>query len=92
MTDSRITSLHRQRRAMVCIRQSTPAQVENHRKSTRRQYALAGRARDLGWHADQGTVIDEDLGLSDACADGRSGVVHMTAEVALCGVGVLLGL
>ena len=92
MTDSRITSLHLQRRAMVYIRQSTPSQVENHRESTRRQYALAERARDLGWHADQVAVIDEDLGLSGACADGRSGFAHMTSEVALGGVGILLGL
>ena len=50
MTDSKITSLHLQRRAMVYIRQSTPSQVENHRESTRRQYALAGRARDQRAH------------------------------------------
>ncbi len=92
MTDSGVTSLHLQRRAMVYIRQSTPSQVENHRESTRRQNALAERARDLGWHADQVAVIDEDPGLSGACADGRSGFAHMTSEVALGGVGILLGL
>ena len=92
MTDSRIASMHLQRRAMVCIRQSTPSQVENHRESTRRQYALAERARNLGWYADQVTVIDEDLGVSGACADGRSGFAHMTAEVALGGVDIFLGL
>ncbi len=84
--------MHLQRRAMVYIRQSTPSQVENHRESTRRQYALAERARDLGWHADQVTVIDEDLGLPGACADGRCGFAHMTAEVALGGVDILLGI
>ncbi len=92
MTDSKITVFHLQRRAMVYIRQSTPTQVENHRESTHRQYALAERARDLGWHPDQITVIDDDLGLSGAFADGRSGFAHMTAEVALGGVGILLGL
>ncbi len=92
MTDSKITAFHLQRRAMVYIRQSTPTQVENHRESTRRQYALAERARDFGWHPDLITVIDDDLGLSGAVADGRSGFAHMTAEVALGGVGILLGL
>lgn len=92
MTDSRIASIHLQRRAMVYIRQSTPPRVENHREPTRRQYVLAERARDPGWHADQVTVIDEDLGLPGGCADGRSGFAHLTAEVALGGVGILLGL
>ena len=92
MTDSAITALHLQRRAMVYIRQSTPSQVENHRESTRRQYALAERARSLGWYPEQITVIDDDLGLSGASTDGRSGFARMTAEVALGGVGILLGL
>jgi hypothetical protein len=35
---------HRERLAMVYIRQSTPQQVERHQESTRLQYALADRA------------------------------------------------
>ena len=49
-------------------------------------------ARDLGWHSDQITIVDEDLGLSGATADGRSGFARMTAEVALGQTGILLGL
>ncbi len=92
MTDGKICAAHRQRRALVYVRQSSPSQVENNRESTRRQYALADRARDLGWHSDRITIVDEDLGLSGATAEGRSGFARMTAEVALGQVGLLLGL
>ena len=92
MSESKISASHRQRRALVYIRQSSPHQVEHNRESTRRQYALTDRARDLGWHRDNITVIDEDLGLSGATAEGRSGFARMTAEVALGQIGILLGL
>ena len=62
MTDGKIRASHRQRRALVYVRQSSPSQVEHNRESTRRQYALADRARDLGWPHDQITIVDEDLG------------------------------
>ncbi len=92
MTDSKIGAAHRQRRALVHVRQSSSSQVENNRESTRRQYALADRAGELGWHPDQITIVDENLGLSGATAEGRSGFARMTAEVALGQVGLLLGL
>ena len=92
MSESKIGASHRQRRALVYIRQSSPHQVEHNRESTRRQYALADRARDLGWHRDDIAVIDEDLGRSGASAEGREGFARMTAEVALGQIGILLGL
>ena len=92
MSESKIGASHRQRRALVYIRQSSQYQVEHNRESTRRQYALADRARDLGWHRDDIAVIDEDLGLSGATAEGREGFARMTAEVALGQIGILLGL
>ena len=92
MIDGKIRASHRHRRALVYVRQSSPSQVEHNRESTRRQYALADRARELGWHHDQITVVDEDLGLSGASAEGRGGFARMTAEVALGEVGIVLGL
>jgi DNA invertase Pin-like site-specific DNA recombinase len=59
---NKITAEHLARRACVYIRQSTPDQVQNNLESQRRQYALAERARVLGW--DDVEVIDEDLGKS----------------------------
>ena len=52
------------RGAYVYVRQSTPYQVRNHLESKERQYALANRASQLGFH--KVIVIDEDLGRSGA--------------------------
>ena len=92
MSDEKVQPTHLRRAAFVYVRQSSAAQVEHHRESTRRQYDLAERARKLGWRADQVTVIDEDLGLSGATTQGRGGFARMTAQVALRRVGILLGL
>src|SRR5215475_6185121 len=70
---AKITPSHLSRQAVVYLRQSSAAQVEHNRESTDRQYALAGKARDLGWPDDRIIVIDEDLGLSGSGAVARSG-------------------
>jgi DNA invertase Pin-like site-specific DNA recombinase len=88
----KITSNHLSRQAIVYLRQSTAAQVEHNRESTERQYALVGKARDLGWPDDRIIVIDEDLGLSGSGTVARSGFARLTAEVALARVGLVLGL
>ena len=91
MTDrSKIQSSHLQRAAFVYLRQSSPSQVEHNRESTARQYALAERARELGWPPEQVVLIDEDLGLSGSSADQRSGFARLTREVALAHVGIVL--
>jgi DNA invertase Pin-like site-specific DNA recombinase/predicted DNA-binding transcriptional regulator AlpA len=83
---------HLTRQAIVYLRQSSPNQVERNRESTDRQYALAIKARELGWSDDRITIIDEDLGLSGSGAVIRSGFARLTAEVALGHVGLVLGL
>jgi len=93
MTDSsKVKPAHLHRTAFVYVRQSTATQVEHHRESTERQYALVDKACALGWQRDQVSIIDEDLGLSGASATDRSGFARMTAEVALARVGIILGL
>jgi DNA invertase Pin-like site-specific DNA recombinase/predicted DNA-binding transcriptional regulator AlpA len=93
MTDpSKIKPSHIQRAAYVYIRQSTPGQVEHNRESTARQYALADKARHLGWPQEQVVIVDEDLGLSGSGTDKRSGFARLTSEVALAHVGIVLGL
>ena len=91
MSETKVQPTHLRRAAVVYVRQSTVAQVEQNRESTRRQYDLAERARQFGWCADQITVLDEDLGLSGATTQGRGGFARMTAQVALGHVGILLG-
>src|SRR6202008_2846730 len=73
-------------------RQSSAAEVEHNRESTDRQYALASKARELGWPAERIIVLDEALGLSGGGTVTRSGFARLTAEVALARVGLVLGL
>ena len=60
--NSKITPDHRGRKAYVYVRQSTPDQLLHNHESRRRQYALADRARILGWS--EVVVVDDDLGRS----------------------------
>ena len=59
---TKITAEHLARSAYVYVRQSTADQLIHNRESRRRQYALADRARQLGWSSVE--VVDEDLGRS----------------------------
>ena len=61
-TNVKITTDHLARQAYLYIRQSTPDHVKYNLESKRLQYALADRARTLGWQDVE--VIDEDLGIS----------------------------
>lgn len=88
----KITACHLARMAVVYLRQSSAAQVENNRESTDRQYALVHEAAELGWPTNRVVVIDEDLGLTGSGAVARSGFARLTAEVALGHVGLVLGL
>src|SRR3954452_2538835 len=88
----KIKPWHLDRSAIVYVRQSTPQQVVEHQESTARQYALAGRAVDLGWPRTRVEVIDEDLGKSGQSIEGRLGFQRLLAEVALDRVGLILGL
>jgi DNA invertase Pin-like site-specific DNA recombinase len=93
MTEAtKVSSAHLARYAFVYVRQSTTAQVEHNRESTDRQYRLVERAITLGWRRDQVNIIDQDLGISGSGLEERSGFAHMTAEVALGRVGIVLGL
>src|SRR5215211_3635599 len=86
----KITERHRQRRAVVYVRQSTLVQVERNTESAQRQYALRERAIDLGWPAASVVVVDEDTGRSGASTDGRLGFKELVAEVGLGHVGLVL--
>jgi DNA invertase Pin-like site-specific DNA recombinase len=82
---------HRERLAIVYIRQSTVQQVERHQESTRLQYALVDRAFHLGWAREMIVVVDDDLGRSGASIEGRLGFQRLVAEVGLGHVGLVLG-
>jgi DNA invertase Pin-like site-specific DNA recombinase len=88
----KIQARHRERQAVVYVRQSTVRQVLQHQESTRLQYALSDRARQLGWGQDQVVVIDDDLGRSAASTLHRPGFQRLVAEVGLGHVGLVLGI
>ena len=87
-----VQSRHLERLALVDVRQSTLAQVREHGESTRLQYALEQRAEELGWPRDRIRVIDEDLGVSGAGEERRSGFARLVLEVARGKVGAVFGL
>jgi DNA invertase Pin-like site-specific DNA recombinase len=87
----KVQGWHRDRLALVYVRQSTPQQVHDHQESTRLQYGLTSRARELGWAEARVVVIDDDLGKSGASADGRPGFQRLVTEVSLDHVGIILG-
>ena len=92
MEHARISTAQRQRTAVVYVRQSSPTQLERNPESTTRQYQLVARAQALGWAPALVQVIDEDLGRSASGTAERLGFAHLTAEVALGHVGIVLGL
>ncbi len=87
----KIQKHHHDRLAIVYIRQSSLQQVVRHSESTKLQYALVEKARDMGWPKEQITVIDDDLGISGTTAEGRPGFQRLVAEVSLDHVGIILG-
>jgi len=75
----KISQGHLRRAAYVYVRQSSAHQVRHHRESRERQYALAGRARQLGFA--QTIVIDEDQGKSGSGLKERPGFGQLLAAV-----------
>ncbi len=87
--DQRLTSKHLSRRAIVYLRQSSEGQVRNNHESQKLQYALADKARSLGFHEVE--TIDTDLGSSAAvAAKRRAGFERMLGAVAIGEVGLIL--
>src|SRR5258705_5478431 len=79
MMSTKITSDHLGRTAVVYVRQSTMAQVIGNLESQRRQYDLAGAAKEAGFMSV--TVIDDDLGRSGSGNVQRPGFERLVALV-----------
>jgi len=92
MKSELVTPAHLTRKAVVYVRQSTPAQVVSNQESLRLQYALKQRARDLGWRAADVDVVDADLGQSGASTAQRRGFKELVARVSLSEVGLILSI
>ena len=92
LRSEKIQAWHRERLAVVYIRQSSPQQVLDHQESTRLQYGLKTRALELGWSDDRVLIIDDDQGKSAVTAEGRVGFQRLVSEVSLDHVGIILGI
>ena len=86
----KVTAGHLARKAVVYLRQSSLKQVRENLESQRLQYALAERARELGF--DKVDIVDSDLGSSASIGSAkREGFDGLVASVALGEVGIILG-
>jgi DNA invertase Pin-like site-specific DNA recombinase len=88
----KIASSHRERLAVVYLRQSSPRQVRENFRSTERQYSLAEEAARLGWEAERILTVDGDLGLSGRDTQARGGYKELVGRVCLGEVGAIFGL
>src|SRR5215204_505437 len=76
------------RKAVVYVRQSTPAQVQFNLESQRQQYELVEVARRRGFHAIE--IIDDDLGKSASGMAARPGFERLVASLCAGHVGAVL--
>ncbi len=83
---------HREKLAFVYARQSTPAQVLEHRSSTERQLDLSNLAIKLGWSPSNVEVVADDLGVSGKFAENREGFQRLVAAISLGRVGAVFSL
>jgi DNA invertase Pin-like site-specific DNA recombinase len=79
MTSFKITPEHLSRRAVVYVRQSSPAQVLHNLESQRRQYELEEQARKAGFANVE--TIDADLGCSAGGHVQRPGFERLMAQI-----------
>ena len=86
---TKITAEHLARGAYVYVRQSTADQLVHNQESRRRQYALADRARQLGWTTVE--VVDEDLGRSGS-GISRPGFERLLTAICAGSVGAVLAI
>jgi DNA invertase Pin-like site-specific DNA recombinase len=88
---TKIHAHHRDRLAVIYVRQSSPHQVAENRESADLQYQLRRRAVDYGWDASRVLVIDDDQGISGQSIEGRPGFQRLLAEISLGQVGIVFG-
>ena len=91
-SEHKITSSHRDRTAVIYLRQSSMAQVREHTESTMRQYGLAEEAVRLGWARADVLVIDTDLGVSGRWGVARAGFTELVGRVCSGQVGAIFGI
>jgi DNA invertase Pin-like site-specific DNA recombinase len=92
LSQDKINTEHRAKRAYVYVRQSSPGQVVRHQESTDLQYQLVGRAINLGWPRERIEVVDDDLGISGTTATERPGFLRLLANIGCGQVGLVVSM
>ena len=90
--EHKITGWHRERTALVYLRQSSMVQVREHTESTMRQYGLVEEAVRLGWPRSDVEVIDTDLGISGRFGVAREGFTELVGKVCSGEAGAIFGI
>jgi excisionase family DNA binding protein len=90
--ETKILASHRDRLAVVYLRQSSMTQVREHTESTARQYGLVEEAVRLGWARADVLVIDTDLGVSGRWGVAREGFTELVSKVCSGQVGAIFGI
>jgi len=83
----RIKPQHRERSALVYIRQSSPGQVRENIESAYVQLGLRKVAIELGWQDPK--VIRDDMGISAGGFADRPGFQKMLTEITMRSVGII---
>src|SRR6201993_2481743 len=89
---AKIVGGHRDRLAVVYLRQSSMAQVREHTQSTMRQYGLVEEAVRLGWGRRDVLGIDTDPGVSGRWGVARAGFAELVSRVCTGQVGAIFGI
>jgi DNA invertase Pin-like site-specific DNA recombinase len=85
-----IQTHHKDRKAVIYIRQSTGHQVLTNVESQKIQRAMRENARRLGWDEGAIEVVETDMGVSAKSTEGREGYKRLLSDVALGRVGIVL--
>ena len=87
--NDKIQSFHKQKMALIYLRQSTMHQVMHNQESTNRQYALEQKALQYGWDPTRIRIMDGDLGQSGNSTAKREDFKLLVAEVSMDKVGAI---
>ena len=88
---AKIQRHHRERWAIVSVRQSHPQPVQRHPESARVQATLQHRAVAWGWPRERIRILPGDPGCSATTTAGRDDFALCSREIAFGPVGLVLG-
>src|SRR5438876_1070190 len=91
LSPAKIQPCHRERWAIVYVRQSTRQQILRHKESAEVQANLRLQACQWGWPAERVRVLQGDQGCSGTTTVGRDDFAWLLSEIALGHIGIVLG-